>query len=211
MKAIQTFPLSVKNIAEDGHFSGYASVFHNIDGDKDMMMNGAFEKTLSRNVRDIKFLWQHKMDEPIGFFTSIKEDEKGLYVEGQILLDLQRGREAYTLVKSGAIEGLSIGFTPSNYTIDPETGVRILREVALWEISLVTFPANQEAGVRHMKCLPASVRDFEHFLRDAGFSRKKAKDLAGNGWHGSRDVKHEGLAVLDLERQLARALATLHC
>ncbi|MGB1540284.1 MAG: HK97 family phage prohead protease, partial [Rickettsiales bacterium] len=134
-----------------GRFSGYASIFNVVDNQNDLMAEGAFKQTLLENQGDVKLLWQHDFAEPIGVFTKIVEDARGLYVEGRLLLDIQRAKEAHALLKAGAIGGLSIGYVPVKYRIDPETGVRILEEVALYEVSVVTFPANAHATVQAVK------------------------------------------------------------
>lgn len=144
------FGFELKALNETGTFKGYASIFGVIDSHRDMMMPGAFRQSLIQNP-DIKLLWQHKPEEPIGIFTHISEDGKGLYVEGTILMDVARGKEAFSLLKSGAIRGLSIGYNATEYDYDDETGVRFLRAVNVWEISLVTFPANEQALVTDIK------------------------------------------------------------
>jgi HK97 family phage prohead protease len=96
-------------------------------------------------------LWQHQQDEPIGVFERMFEDKRGLYVEGSLLLDVQRANEAHSLLKAGVVKGLSIGYSPLRYKIDEKTGVRVLAEVELWEVSLVTFPANAAANVTVVK------------------------------------------------------------
>lgn len=138
---------------ESGMFSGYASVFGELDNHNDVILPGAFEHTLLERHfgRNVKLLWQHEQKEPIGFFVKILEDEHGLYVEGKILLEVQKGREAYELLKSGAVGGLSIGYNVVDYSIDTETGIRLIKQVDLFEISLVTFPANEAAGVLEVK------------------------------------------------------------
>lgn len=146
-----TTSLEIKSLTEEGRFAGYASLFGNVDNQKDVMERGAFARTLHEKGTAIKLLWQHRMDEPIGQIDRLFEDDKGLYVEGRLLLSLQRGREAYDLVKSGALEGLSIGYRPVKYRIDPQTGIRHLQQVDLYEISLVTFPANAAAGITVVK------------------------------------------------------------
>lgn len=145
------FGLDIKSIDGAGRFTGYASVFGVIDSQRDVILRGAFSETLSGRVGEIKLLWQHSTAEPIGVFDLIAEDEKGLYVEGRLLLDVQRAREAYALLKAGAVQGLSIGYSPLRYSIDDDTGVRLLSSLQLWEISLVTFPANAQAGIRTVK------------------------------------------------------------
>lgn len=143
--------LQLKHIDDKGNFAGYASVFNVVDNQNDMMLEGAFSATLLDGKHNVKLLWQHNMDEPIGVFTLLREDMRGLYVEGRLLLDVQRAKEAHALLKAGAIAGLSIGYVPVKYRIDPQTGARLLEEVALYEISLVTFPANAEATVHAVK------------------------------------------------------------
>lgn len=147
------FCLNLKTVEESGRFAGYASVFGVVDNQRDVMMPGAFAQTLKGRVSEVKLLWQHQQDEPIGVFTQIAEDARGLYVEGKLLLEIQRAKEAHALLKEGAISGLSIGYSPLRYSIDEATGVRKLAEVELWEISLVTFPANDGAQVTVVKQL----------------------------------------------------------
>ncbi len=151
MQSNFSLPLSLKSLDEAGQFAGYASVFGVVDGQNDIVVRGAFEKTIAGRKSNIKLLWQHKMGEPIGTITRLFEDTHGLFVQGQLLLNVARAREAYTLLKSGAVSGLSIGYTPVKYTVDPLTQVRRISEVDLWEISLVTFPANEAAQVTVVK------------------------------------------------------------
>lgn len=143
--------LNLKTVEESGRFAGYASVFGVVDNQRDVMLQGAFSRTLAGRLAEIRLLWQHQQDEPIGLFTRIAEDASGLYVEGRLLLQVQRAREAHALLREGAISGLSIGYSPVRYHIDEATGIRKLAEVELWEISLVTFPANDAAQVTVVK------------------------------------------------------------
>lgn len=145
------FDLELKSVDGQGRFAGYASVFNVVDNQQDMILPGAFSLTLKGRVPDIKLLWQHQQSEPIGVFERIFEDTHGLYVEGRLLLDVRRAKEAHSLMKAGALKGLSIGYSPSRYRIDAKSGVRLLSEVELWEISLVTFPANSSANVTVVK------------------------------------------------------------
>ena len=145
------FNLQVKSLESAGRFAGYASVFDVVDSQKDIILRGAFAETLKGRVGDIKMLWQHQQDEPIGVFERMFEDKNGLYVEGKLLLDVARAKEAYALLKEGAIGGLSIGYSPIKYRLHERTGVRLLSAVELWEISLVTFPANEAAKITVVK------------------------------------------------------------
>jgi HK97 family phage prohead protease len=144
-------PLEIKSIEPDGRFAGYASVFDMTDNQRDRVLRGAFRETLKGRVREVKLLWQHDQAEPIGVFTQMFEDQHGLYVEGRLLMQVARAREAYALLKEGVLSGLSIGYSPLRYSTEPDTGVRLLHRVALWEVSLVTFPANEASRVNVVK------------------------------------------------------------
>lgn len=179
-----SLPLEVKRLEAGGAFEGYASVFNVVDNHNDVIFRGAFERSLcARQLNEIKLLWQHRTDEPIGVIDELCEDARGLFVKGRLLLDVARAKEAHALLKSKAVQGMSIGYTVKEFDIDAKTGVRILLDIDLWEISLVTFPANAQAGVTAIKGgVPKTMREFEHFLRDAGFSRRQAKSLAAHGF-----------------------------
>lgn len=129
--------------------SGYASTFNVTDEHNDMIAPGAFAGSL-RDQRKIVFLWQHMVEKPIGVVEQIYEDNHGLYIQAKILTDIKCGQEAVSLVESNVVCGLSIGFNPKSYYID-DSGVRVIEEVDLWEVSLVTFPANRFAGVTEIK------------------------------------------------------------
>jgi HK97 family phage prohead protease len=150
-----TQKLTLKNFTEDGVFSGYASVFNHKDQHGDVVLKGAFEKSLhnwKQSGQLPKMLWQHDASCPIGFWTDIYEDSYGLFVKGQLLLDIQKGSEAYCLLKTGVIDGLSIGF----HLVKSSHGAhgRLIQDVDLQEISLVTFAANEQARVRDVKHRP---------------------------------------------------------
>lgn len=178
-----TFALKAAN--EEGVFEGYASVFGLEDDGADIVQHGAFAASLkARTARAIKLLWQHDPAQPIGVIEDIREDERGLYVKGRLLLDIGRAREALALMRSGVLDGLSIGYRVKKARHNRMRGVRVLDEVDLWEVSLVTFPMQQAARIHAFKGVPrSSIRDFETFLRDAGgFSRREAKALAVHGF-----------------------------
>ncbi len=148
-----TLPGEIKSLGQQGYFAGYASMFDYVDNQMDVVIHGAFERTLVENKsgQEIKLLWQHDVREPIGYFTSIKEDNHGLYVEGYLQQEVQKGREAYALLKSGAVRGLSIGYKVKDYSVDHKSGIRIINDLDLYEISLVTFPANEMAKITQVK------------------------------------------------------------
>ncbi|MCD6035238.1 MAG: phage prohead protease, family [Rickettsiales bacterium] len=190
----------------EGSFSGYASVFEVVDSQNDSILSGAFTRTLreKNEGKDIKLLWQHRMDEPVGFITTIYEDYKGLYVEAQLVLESARGKEAYEWLKNGTVRGLSIGYTVASSHNDERKGIRYISDVDLWEISLVTFPANAEAEILHVKAgeQVASVREFEQFLHAQGFSRKQAKRIASSGFPKGREEEIDALG-LAIEKGIA--------
>ena len=142
--------------ATKGIFSGYASFFELIDQKRDQIAKGAFTKTLKAWQflgKKPKMLWQHEAKEPIGLWTTLRQDEKGLYAEGRLALGLPRADEAYILLKEGILDGLSIGFRTVESVYDQEHKTRVLLDIDLLEISLVTFGANSKATVHHIKAI----------------------------------------------------------
>jgi hypothetical protein len=128
---------------------GYASVFGQRDQGGDVVQRGAYRASLAAMAkagRRIKMLWQHDPGEPIGVWEDVREDATGLWVKGRILPDVARGREAAALLGAGAIDGLSIGYRTVKAERDGK-GQRLLSELELWEVSLVTFPMLLEARV----------------------------------------------------------------
>src|SRR5215470_2213897 len=139
-------------IDPDGTVEGYASLFGEIDQARDMVMRGAFAETLaSRGIRRIPMLFQHDPSEPVGIWLELREDFRGLFARGRLIPEVARGRELISLLREGAIDGLSIGFRASKARIDPKTRIRRLHAVDLWEISIVTFPLLAGARVRAVK------------------------------------------------------------
>lgn len=208
-------PLKIKEISEAGEFSGYASVFGVVDSHQDIVMPGAFSRTLvdhKSKDRLPALLWQHKMDTPIGVFNVMREDDEGLYVEGQLLIDGDAdAQKAHAHLKAGSVRGLSIGFSffpdGSQYEFDSSRDAWLIREVNLWEVSIVTVPSNDEANVNDVKSafsrgeLP-QTRELERALRKAlGMSSREAKRLLADGMSGlAPKEKSNGLAEL---RELA--------
>lgn len=173
----------VKEVQADGSFAGYASVFGDLDSYRDIVLPGAFKKSLGeykKNGRKVPILWQHDSREPIGTYELIKEDDHGLYVEGQLTKGVSRADDAHLLLKQGALSGISIGYTTKDSDFDSKKEIRYLKEVALWEASLVTFPALDTARVETVKSLSdlMDIGDCEDWLRDAaGLSQKEAKTI----------------------------------
>ncbi len=134
----------------DGHMiEGYASLFNACDQGGDVVQKGAYDRSLrglSSEGRNVKMLWQHDPAQPIGIWDEVREDAKGLWVKGRILDSVEKGREAVALIEAGAIDGLSIGYRTLRASKN-DKGQRLLNEVELWEVSLVTFPMLPQARV----------------------------------------------------------------
>lgn len=138
--------------------SGYASIFGEADMNGDIVMRGAFADCLRRKrPQQIKFLHQHASEEPIGVWREIRENARGLFVRGEIVLDLERGRDAFALIEAGALDGLSIGFRAVKSRRSDGGLRRRLLAVDLWEISIVTFPMAPGARILSAKLSQRSV------------------------------------------------------
>jgi HK97 family phage prohead protease len=145
------FKLEIKEVSEQGRFSGYASVYNVRDLQDDIVANGAFDNAL-KEKQNFPMLWQHDPHEPIGIL-SCRSDEKGLAVEGQLCLEVAKAREAYALLKMrpSPLQGMSIGYNVRENGAKWDHDVRVLHDLDLWEASLVTFPANPAATVDAVK------------------------------------------------------------
>lgn len=180
-------PFEIKSIDEQGIFEGYGNVFGVQDHYRDVVEPGAFTKTLQSwqsKGRLPALLWQHDSSKPIGVYESMNEDQRGLHVRGRLLVeDVPLAREAWALLKAGAINGLSIGYSTVLEERDINR-VNHIKEIDLWEVSLVTFPANAESTITHIK----TIREFEKFLRDSGFSKQEALRIASSGFETRRDA-----------------------
>jgi len=175
--------LEVKSVSDDGTLEGLAAVFGNIDFGLDRIERGAFRETL-KSVKSVPMLWQHDDRKPIGIFSDLREDAKGLRVVGEINLDVQLGREARSLAKQGAVTGLSIGYFPKVFHYEDD--VRVLERVDLVEVSLATFPMNDKARVSGVKNVTNA--EFIQMAREnLGLSRQAAEALRERGLKGLRD------------------------
>ena len=156
------FRMAVKSLGEDGSFEGCLSPYGNVDDGGDMVEPGAFTKTLQENGNKVPMLWQHKTDAPIGELT-LEDRADGLWCKGQLLLEIPEAKKAYLLLKSKIVRGLSIGYdTIKAQVVD---GVRHLKEIRLWEGSVVTFPMNTLAQVTSVKASEAKG-DFNEELNE---------------------------------------------
>lgn len=133
-------------VTPEGVFSGYASLFGRVDLGRDLIERGAFTDSLAkRGAGRIRCLFQHDPKEVVGVWLDLREDARGLIVTGRLLPGIARARELYELIAARALDGLSIGFRSAEAVRDARTGVRRLKRVELWEISLVTFPMLPDA------------------------------------------------------------------
>lgn len=199
-------------LADDGTFEGYASIWGEVDSYKEVVKKGAFAASLQQWAAKGKLpamLWQHNPGQPIGKWLEMREDSRGLRVKGQLALDTEKGKEAYALLKMGAIDGLSIGYVATKWEEDTKSGVVTLTEIELWEVSLVTFPAGPSARVDGVKSLKKegtlpTMSEFEDHLREAGFSKSEATAIAGKGLsyllrqREAESQKSRGIALDDI-------------
>lgn len=205
----------LKGVDAKGVFTGYGSVFGELDSHRDIVVKGAFAESLQIDFADkgrkVPILWQHDQWNPIGVYEEIREDDHGLFVKGQLNLKVQQGLECHALMEQGALSGLSIGYTTKerNYITVGDDTIRQLTKVRLYEVSPVTFPSGDSARVESIKSMDdlETLSDIEGHLRDAyDFSRKEAamliarvKAIAMPGDPAEADVAHkvnEALASL---------------
>jgi HK97 family phage prohead protease len=167
------FDFAAGGRAREGEFEGYASVFGVADEVGDAVMPGAFRRSLrAKGAGNIKLLYQHEAREPIGVWRDIYEDSVGLHVRGRLVEGVSRAREVLALMRAGALDGLSIGYQVVRARRDAKTGLRLLVELDLWEISIVTFPLLRQARITRVKRAHDSDAALASALR--GFAGKLA-------------------------------------
>ncbi len=187
---METKLLDVKVEQDAGTFSGYGAVFGNVDSYGDVIAKGAFSNTLKEWEKRGKYppmLLQHggwgvTSDDmlPVGAWESMVEDSKGLKVKGRLFaLGTERGQYIYEGLKAGSLDGLSIGYEAKGvtYGTKPEEPARTLKEIILWECSIVTFPANDKSRVSSVKAA-GTIREIENMLHDGGLSKALAREFA---------------------------------
>ncbi|MBL1438345.1 MAG: HK97 family phage prohead protease [Rhodobacteraceae bacterium] len=185
--------LEIKALKENGEFEGYASTFGGEpDSYGDVIEDGAYTQSLADHKTKgtmPKMFWQHDSGQPIGKWLEMSEDEKGLLVRGKLNMGVQRGKEAYALLKEGDIDGLSIGYRIKEYSVDTDTGIWTLTEIDLQEVSVVSIGANENATISSVKAAKAAHdlierlkagdqltgREFEMFLKGLGLSNSQAE------------------------------------
>lgn len=202
LRETKAIALEVKADSE-GRIEGYASRFGEMDQGGDVVVKGAYANSIAD--RAPKMLWQHDPSQPIGMWEQASEDDTGLYVRGRILDAVEKGREARALIEAGAIDGMSIGYRTLDADRDTN-GARILKQLELWEVSLVTFPMLASARVDAIKAADMTPREMERLLtRDAGLSRTVAQALMGGGLDAVKAMRDAGDDRLDELRGLLAA------
>jgi hypothetical protein len=175
------FALEAKTIDEAGYIEGLAAGYGNVDHGGDIILPGALTKSISGR-KAVPMLLFHDQKRPVGAWNEFEETSAGLMVRGRFAMKTTAGQEAHALAADGALSGLSIGYIPVRHKMT--TKARELHELTVHEVSLVTVPMNERAQVTRVKSIleageRPSVREFEDFLREAGFSKSLAVALAG--------------------------------
>lgn len=210
-KTLSLSDCDIKMDGGEGRFSGYASVFGGVDSYGDTIVKGAYEYTLKKNGKPKMFLQHDSWSLPIGKWLVAKEDDHGLYVEGELTPGLAKAQDTYAALKHGTLDGLSIGYMLKSGDYEElEDGKRLIKRVsALVEVSPVVFPADGAARVDLASVKTAvdtieTIRDFERFLRDAGGLSKgltealvsRAKIVFAQGEPGIESVDAKGMDEL---------------
>lgn len=220
------FDLRIKSVEDKGgRFEGYGSVFNVVDSYREVVAPGAFAESLAElkaQDRKVPCLWQHWYDEPIGVYEGsyggglgLEEDDHGLKCQGRLLVDDDPlAARAYAHLKAKSVSGLSIGYYVLADTWDEKNRIRTLTKLDLREISIVTFPANDDARIEEVRAKLAagetpSQREVELALRDQlGLSREAAEAFVKGGYNGlSRRDGASGTDLSHLSDRLDAALA----
>jgi len=189
----------LEEMTGEGVFTGYASVFGVVDSYREVVAPGAFTESLAAIKaagRTLPALWHHQVSEPIGGYDELMEDERGLYVRGYLLKDeIPQAAIAYATMKRSIVSGLSIGYYVEGESWNEKDRILTLTKVDLREVSVVTFPANDEARIDAVRSKLAhgglpSLREFEQAQRELGFSRVEAAAIAARGFRSL--LSHRG-------------------
>lgn len=189
------FPMEVKSLTDSGAFTGYASVFGNVDQGGDVIEHGAFKEFVKTRDGKTLVLFQHNSREPIGK-AMVSEDKTGLLVDGHLMLEDPVARRAHNGMKGGLFDAMSIGYDVLAGGAElMKSGVRLLKALKLWEVSVVTFGMNELARIDSVKTAGniSTIREFEDFLRDVGgYSQAQAKLLASGGFKSLATHRDDG-------------------
>lgn len=192
----------VKFDSEHGTFEGYASVFGGVDSYRDTIEKGAYKETIENRDRPVMMYFNHNSDQVIGKWVEMREDDKGLYVKGELTSGHSLASDVRASLKHGAITGLSIGYRipKGGSEYDEDKDVRILKKIELHEVSVVTVPADNDARIDVTTVKSAdfsTVRDLEDCLRESGFSKSAAQAFLSRAREVLRD---SGPKTLDKEQ-----------
>jgi len=209
IKETKSFSFEIKAMSEEDNnfvFEGYASTFGNVDLGEDVIVAGAFLKSLIK-APNVPILWQHQMSEPIGYSYRLQEDNKGLFVSARLPKEdsLVSGR-VMPQMKIGSITEMSIGFFVED--CEYKDDIRIIKEIELFEISLVTKAMNPKALITGFKSLE-SLSDVEKSLKERGFSNTEAKTLISKIKEFSNQRDAEEIKSLRDAEQKAKLLAEI--
>ncbi len=208
-RAVKTIQFKTESFDEDeGIFSGYGAVFGNVDSGGDIIEHGAFTKTLAKGWERVKILALHNdAILPIGRPIELREDENGLYLKAKIS-DTATGRDVKTLIKDGVLSELSIGYDPIIFEFD-ENQIRHLKELELFEISVVTWAMNEQALITDYKSLDRKAAEFRETVElldmylkraaerlDAAAGRRKEKSAKRRGIVRSKDRKSREIIII---------------
>jgi len=232
MRRTKDFTFEIKSIGEEGTtIEGYASVFGVVDSYGESVAPNAFSRTLSSwkaKGKKVPVLWQHDAFSPIGVTEEIREDERGLFVRARMVPEVQKAQEALALARAGVLGGMSIGFSLPSMASDgqpasmynEETKVTTLREVKLWEYSLVTFPANEAATITSVRAesrpswvdeLLSTLQDLRRSLDTQGVKEaiSDLRDMMKTGNRSSDDLSNmDRFDLSDAVRQANEFLRT---
>jgi len=194
MQVKQAAPvMAIKALKDTGEFEGYGSTFtEEPDSYGDVIAKGAYVDSLAAHKSKgsmPKMFWQHDAGQPIGKWLDAGEDDTGLMMRGKLNMGVQRGKEAYALLKEGDIDGLSIGYRIKEYSVDTESSVWTLEKLDLMEVSVVSIGANDTATITSVKAAKAAhyiferlkagdlltEREFETWLKGLGLSNSQAE------------------------------------
>jgi HK97 family phage prohead protease len=214
MTPYRSAPLLEVRADAQGVIAGYASTFNGIDSYGDTVAPGAFAASLARGLPVM--LWAHRRDAPVGRWTELVEDNRGLRVAGELNLRTTAGRDAFEALRAGDLNGLSIGFTVPPGGAEQRGDLRVLKSIDLAEISIVTIPADPGARVDSIKAAskPATAQELQRALQDLGYSRRQAAAIVQKGFPALAEAdaaeadEHRAAAVL---QELRAAVATLKC
>lgn len=194
-----------------GQIDGYAATFDGLDHGGDTIRPGAFADTIADHVKAKRappMLWMHRQAEPIGRWTAMGEDSRGLRVRGALNLATDAGRKAHEHLKAGDISGLSIGFIVPPGGQSWDKGKRILSKLNLAEVSVVSVPMDPFARVDEVKSL-GTRGDLEDLLRRGGLPRGAARKVAAAGWPVLSDDDSEAFDLSPVTKRIGSALAEL--